>query len=100
MKSEELIPNLQKALEVEFIQEALFELVEEKHPFAPLLVVNHQDKFLSLSNKDHYLFLIPFNSAEINKEVIEYSKYIFNRKRYLFSLRNIRRFQGLKTIFN
>ena len=54
MKSEELIPNLQKALEVEFIQEVFFELVEEKQFYTSLLVVNHQDKFLSLSNQDHY----------------------------------------------
>jgi len=86
MKSEELISNLQKALEVGFIQEALFELVKEKHPFVPLLVVNHLDKFLSLSNHDHYSFLIPFNSAEINKEIIEYSKDIFNRKKIFIQL--------------
>ena len=95
----ELIPNLQKALEVEFIQEALFELVEEKHPFAPLLVVNHQDKFLSLSNQDHYLFLIPFNSAEINKEVIEYSKYIFNRKTVFIQLEEHQKISGLENHF-
>ena len=95
----ELIPNLQKALEVEFIQKALFELVEEKHCFAPLLVVNHQDKFLSLSNQDHYLILIPLNSTEINKEVIEYSKYIFNRKKIFIQLKENQEISGLENHF-
>lgn len=99
MISAELISNLQAALEAEFIQEALFELVEEKHCFAPLLVVNHQDKFLGLSNKDHYLFLIPLNSAEIIKEVIEYSKYIFNRKMVYIQLEEYQKISGLENHF-
>lgn len=86
MISAELIPNLQTALEVEFIQEALFELVEDKYRFAPLLVVNHQDNFLSLSNKDHYLILMSVGSAEIIKEITEYSSYIFNRKKIFIQL--------------
>ena len=99
MKSGELIPNLQEVLEVEFIQEALFVLVEEKYAFAPLLVVNHQDKFLSLSNHDHYLILMPFDSAEINKEVIEYSKYIFNRKKIFIQLKENQEISGLENHF-
>ena len=99
MISAELIPDLQKAFEVHFIQEALFELVEEKHPFAPLLVVNHKDNFLSLSNKDHYLFLIPLNSAEIIKEITEYSSYIFNRRKLFIQLEHFQETTGLKNHF-
>lgn len=73
-------------MEIEFIQQALFELVTKEKPFKNLLVVNYQDKFLSLSNKDYYIFLMPVVSLGIIDEVLEYSEYIFNRQIYFVVL--------------
>lgn len=86
MNSGHLISQVQNIMEIEFIQQALFELVTKEKPFKNLLVVNYQDKFLSLSNKDYYIFLMPVVSLGIIDEVLEYSEYIFNRQIYFVVL--------------
>lgn len=83
-----LIPDLHKLLETKFIQQALFELIEEKDNYSPLLVINHQDHFLSLSNENYYVFLLPLVTPQIVTKVCDYCKYIFNRKTILVQLEN------------
>ncbi|MDT0688733.1 hypothetical protein RM549_03000 [Salegentibacter sp. F188] len=80
--------NLYRLLEVEFIQQALFELIEEKGNYSPLLVINHQDYFLSLSNESYYVFLLPVVTPKIAAKVCNYCKYIFNRKTIMVQLEN------------
>lgn len=82
------VAQLHKLMEVQFIQEALFNLVEEKGNYSPLLVINHQDYFLSLSNEYYYVFLLPVVNPQIAIKVCNYCKYIFNRKTMLVQLEN------------
>ncbi|HSP83609.1 MAG TPA: hypothetical protein VLN72_07740 [Gillisia sp.] len=86
MTQNSIIPDLQKSLEVSFIQEAFFQLVEEKEAYASLLIVNHHNSYLSLSNEDYYIFLLPVVTGEIVEEVTEAQNYIFNRKKILVQL--------------
>ncbi|WP_373059378.1 hypothetical protein [Zunongwangia sp. H14] len=81
-------PNLYRLLEVEFIQQALFDLIEEKSNYSPLLVINHQDYFLSLSNEYYYVFLLPVVTPQIAARVSNSCKFIFNRKTILVQLEN------------
>ena len=81
MSSEEIIFEVHRVMEVEFVQQSLFELLtSHKQPFRRLLVINHQNKFLSLSNEKYYIFLLPITSNNIIAEVKERSNYIFNRR--------------------
>ena len=86
MTQHSIIPHLQKFLEVSFIQEALFHLVEDKEAYNDLLVVNHHNSYLGLSNEDHFIFMLPIVSPQIVEEVIEASSYIFNRKKIFVQL--------------
>jgi len=89
MSSEEIIFEVHRVMEVEFVQQSLFELlIDYKQPFTGLLVVNHQNKFLSLSNEKYYIFLLPITSNNIIAEVKERSNYIFNRKILFVQLNN------------
>lgn len=78
--------SLQNLLEISFLQEALFSLIEDSGNYAPLLVVNHHDRYLTLSNEDHYIFLLPEVSLPFIAEVCEQANYIFNRKKILVQL--------------
>lgn len=50
--------GLKKLFEVEFIAQALFELSLPEANYSPLLTINHEDRFLSLSNAEHYVLLL------------------------------------------
>jgi len=99
MTTHAIIPDLQKALEVNFIQEALFHLVEDQEAFKELLVVNHHYSYLSLSNEDHYIFVLPIVSRQIIDEVTEASSYIFNRKQILVQLETCEDIPGFENHF-
>ena len=86
MSTQSPIPNLQTLLEVGLIQEAFFQLVEEKEAYASLLIVNHHNSYLCLSNEDYYIFLLPVVTGEIVDEVTEAQNYIHNRKKILVQL--------------
>ena len=45
--------------QVDFISRAVFELTCPNSPYSSLLAINHDDQFLSLSNEDHYVLLLP-----------------------------------------
>ncbi|HSP12155.1 MAG TPA: hypothetical protein VLO29_06490 [Salegentibacter sp.] len=94
-----LIPDLQKSLEVSFIQEPLFHLVEDKEAYKDFLVVNHHNSYLGLSNEDHYIFLLPIVSSQIVEEVTEASNYIFNRKKILVQLETCEDIPGFEHHF-
>lgn len=81
-------PDLYKIIEIKFIQQALFELIEGKENYSPLLVINHQDHFLSLSNERYFIFILPVVTPQIVTKVCDYRKYLFNRKKVLVQLEN------------
>jgi len=99
MTTQTLIPDLQKALEVNFIQEALFHLVEDREVYKKLLVVNHHNSYLSLSNEDYYVFVLHIISQQIVEEVTEASNYIFNRKKILVQLETCEDIPGFEYHF-
>lgn len=89
MSNEEIIFEVHRVMEVQFVQQSLFELLTDyKQPFTRLLVVNHQNRFLSLSNEKYYIFLQPITSNNIIAEVKERSNYIFNRRILFVQLNN------------
>ena len=89
MSNEEIIFEVQRVMEVEFVQQSLFELMtDHQQPYRSFLVVNHQSRFLSLSNESYYIFLMPIISNNIIAEVKECSNYIFNRKILFVQLNN------------
>ena len=96
MTQNSIIPDLQKSLEVSFIQEAFFQLVEEKEAYASLLVVNHHNSYLSLSNEDYYIFLLQVITGEIVDEVTKAQNYIFNRKKILVQLEQCKDIPGFE----
>lgn len=80
------IDTLKRLFQVEFIAQAFFELVSPHDHFSPLHVLNHHNRFLSLSNRDHYLVLLPEKSPSSFPEAEEHLTHIQNRKKTLVVL--------------
>lgn len=78
--------NLQDLLQVHFIQEALFQLSKPGAPYTTLLVVNHQDRYLSLSNEKHYLAVLTETSPALLTQVQEDLSYIQQRQKTIVHL--------------
>lgn len=78
--------NLQHLLQVGFIQEAFYQLLEPDEPYAELLVVNHQDRYLSLSNEKDYIVILTKISSEVLSEAREDLSFIQQRKKTLVHL--------------
>lgn len=78
---------LKKLFHIDFIVRAFFELAVPGDDFSDLLVINHGDKFLSLSNADHYILLLLRDDKNLILEAEEQLSLIQNRKKLLIQLR-------------
>ncbi len=83
---ESKMEDLKMLFQVDFIAKAVFELTCPNSPYSPLLVINHSDKFLSLSNGDHYILLLQDQKLSYFQEAEEQLHYIQNRKKLLVIL--------------
>lgn len=71
--------GLKKLFQIEFIAQAFFELVFPEADYSPLLTINHEDRFLSLSNAEYYILLLP--GQTILNEAREHLNSIQNRRK-------------------
>ena len=85
-EGENKMEDLKMLFQVDFIAKAIFELTCPNSPYSPLLVINHSDKFLSLSNGDHYILLLQDQKLNYFQEAEEQLHYIQNRKKLLVML--------------
>lgn len=94
--SDSLIPYLQEIFGISLIQEAFFQLVEKEDAYAPLLVRKYHNRYLTVSNKDHYIYLLPVVTPQIIEEVSEASNFIFSRKKILVQLEHCEEIPGFE----
>ena len=85
-KGESKIQDLKMLFQVDFIAKAVFKLTFPNTPYLSLLVINHSDKFLSLSNGDHYILLLPDQKLNYFQQAEEQLHHIQNRKKLLVIL--------------
>src|SRR5690606_21909035 len=84
--SDDPIGRLHQLLQVSFLPEAIYHILEKESPDTPLLVINHQDLFLSLSNETHYIFLLPVVKPELLEKIRKELNYIPTRKKMVVQL--------------
>ena len=75
------VAGLKKLFQIDFIARAFFELAVPEGDYSPLLAINHEDKFLSLSNAEHYILVLSQSGQQGLIEVIEHLEFIQNRKK-------------------
>ena len=85
-EGENKIEDLKMLFQVDFIAKAIFQLTCPNSPYSSLLVINHNDKFLSLSNGDLYILLLPDQKLNYLQQAEEQLNYIQNRRKLLVIL--------------
>lgn len=78
--------GFKKMLEINFIAEAFFELTFPGEEYAQLLNLNHNEKFLSLSNADYYILILQQGSPEGIAAAKEHLSRIYNRKKKIVQM--------------
>lgn len=77
------LERLKMLLQVDLVARALFELLYPFQDYAGLLVINHSNNFISLSNEHYYLIVLPVKNKHLFRVAESYLKNIQNRTKLL-----------------
>lgn len=80
-----LISDLKKLLDVQFIKESFYSFLPTKKPYSDFLVINNDNDFFALSNENIFVILLLQPDEKIIAKIKAKLSFIFNREKYIVS---------------
>lgn len=81
----DLIPELKKIFDIQFIKDSFYSFLPTEKPYSSLLVINNKDEFFTISNADIFVVLLLQNSDDIFEKITDKLEFVFNRDKYIVS---------------
>lgn len=85
MLDKNLISNLKKLFDIQFIKESFYSFLPTEIPYSDLLVVNNNNEFFTFSNSNVFVILLLQTDKKVIENVKEKLSLIYNREKYIVS---------------